>query len=122
MTSNCLDGFRTSVRLGPMILPARNSLPDSGENAWRVFEIVLLAEGLEMFDARVLALPYNHGALLPCRAVGERQIVGGGEDPCVGVVEEEREVLGVIVAVVSQDVEAGEGIGLFNLDDVLCER
>src|SRR4051812_26613839 len=55
------------------------------------------------------------GGVFAARAGGVEEIVGGGEGPFAGVGHDEREVLGVVVAVVGGDVEGGLAEGAENV-------
>ncbi len=69
--------------------PACNRLLHTGQNARRVLEVVLLAKSAQLLHAGVLAFTHHQSALLPGRAVREREIIGRSEGPRIGVIQHE---------------------------------
>jgi len=76
---------------------------------------MLFAQCLKLGCAGIPPLAHDEYALLAARAIGKDQTVGGRENPPVSRVKREREILHVIVAVMSKDVEAEQRVGPFGI-------
>lgn len=61
-------------------------------------------------------------AIMICSAsqsIRESRIIGRRENPCVLFAQKERKILGVIVAVMGENVEAGQRIDFLHIEDIL---
>src|ERR1017187_7799623 len=79
---------------------------------------MLFAQRLKLGCAGILPLSHDEHALLSARAIGKGEVISRREDPLVSRVQKERKILRVIVAVMSENVEAGQRIYLFCFPDI----
>ena len=83
---------------------------------------MLFSQCLKFGCAGISSLAHDEHALPAARAIRKDQVVGERENPLASRVEKEREILHVIVAVVSKDIEAGQREGLFGILDIPGQR
>jgi hypothetical protein len=107
LVSNLFGGFSRYVCLFGMAAPVGHGRFNFCQNLLRVLYSMLFAQSLKLGSSGIPSLSHYEHALLAARAIGKGEIIGGRENPLVSRVQQERKILHVIVAVMSENVEAG---------------
>jgi hypothetical protein len=122
LACDLLGGFSRYLGLFCITGPRSNGSLYLFQDLRRVLYPMLFAQCQKLSCTGIPSLSHDQHALFAARAIGKHQVVCGREDPLASRTQKKREILHMIVAVMTEDVEAGQRIGLFGILNIPGQR